>query len=711
MKNLFLTFICLFVFVGVFAQDMSKVDVSKLTPEQIEMYNKYMSKGTETSSKNNSVAGLTEDRRMENDSLKLDKKFLKSKIFGSYLFDTQRLTFEPKLNIPTPPNYILGTYDEVLVDISGLYEANYKLKISPEGNIRIPNVGQVKVSGRTIEDATRKIKNEISKYYQGVSSGQTHVNVSLGNIRSIRVIVVGDAVRPGTYTLPSLATAFNALYACGGPNETGSMRNIKVVRSGKTIANLDVYGILSEGVDVNDVPLQDGDIIRIEPYKTRIFIDGAVKRSGLFEGLPNESLQRILNFAGGFSEKADKSKIRVFRYSETGRSVVDVKSSQFNSFIPESGDSAFVSTMFEAKEGYEVTVSGEVKKPGKFLLTENARLKDLLLRSQGFTEAAFTDSVEIIRSIKKMDVLDHSNDKSLVIKVNVDRNLLNISEANNLLLEPGDQVVVRRIPGFEDIRMIRVEGEVKFPGSYNIENKTERISDVLIRAGGVTDYAYSAGAFLIRSETSNEIEQKLNQIIRSNSLNQLGKKQNKSIDLNMLKNSGSNAVESIEVADSLQKKLSGFDVVDKVFKEENVVGIDVDFIMKNRGSASDLKLEEEDIIYIPREQQTVKVLGQVLFPTIVCYNSNYRLKDYVISAGGFADNASKNNIFVLHSNGSVKGTKKFLFFRKYPKIEPGSQVVIPEKPIELKNKMTAGETVGMLTTISSMLLLIYTLLK
>jgi polysaccharide biosynthesis/export protein len=715
MKKRYLILISLFVTTWSFAQNMSNVDLTKLSPEQIQMYKQYTTKNSGSTTSNLSDYEVVGQRGLADDSLKQDDRLVekktKSRVFGMGIFNSQKLTFEPKLNIATPQNYILGTYDEVLVDISGLYDANYKLKVSPEGNIRIPNVGQIKVSGRTIEDATRRIKSEISKYFQGVSSGETHVNVSLGNIRSIKVMVVGEAVKPGTYTLPSLATAFNVLYACGGPTESGSMRSIKVVRAGKIIGSLDVYGMLIDEIAVNDIALQDGDIIRIEPYKNRIYVDGSVKRPGTFETLMGENLQKVLNFAGNFSEKADKSKIRIFRYTKDGRTVVDVTANQLANYIPDAGDSVYVSTMYEQKIGGRVTVSGAVKKPGKYLLSENAHLKDILLKAQGFTDIAYTDSIEIIRSVKNLGDLSRDEDKSLVIKVNVAKDLLNIDEKNNPQLEDGDQVVVRKLPGFEDIRMVRVEGEVKLPGTYNIKNKSERISDVLARTGGLTNYAYAAGAFLIRSESTNEIEQKLNQIIRTNSLNQLGKKQNKSIDLNMLKNSGSNALESVEAADSLQKKLSGQDAIEKMFSSENVVGVDIDFIMKNIGSAYDLKLEEGDIIYVPREQQTVKVLGQVLFPTIVCYNKNYRLKDYVLDAGGFADNASKKNIFVLYANGSVKGTKKFLFFRSYPRIEPGAQLVIPEKPVEIKNKMTAGETVGMLTTISSMLVLIYTLLK
>ena len=696
----------IFISLGIFSQDLNNIDLSKLNPEQIELYKKYInSKSGDNISGSNIIS--TEKRGLSTDSLKSENNRLyNSEIFGSYLFNTQNLTFEPKLNIPTPTKYILGAYDEVLIDISGLYETNFKLKVNTEGSIRIPNVGPVKVSGLTIEDASKKIRNEVSKFFQGISSGETRVNISLGNIRSISVIVVGNAVRPGTYTLPSLATAFNALYACGGPNETGSMRDIKVIRKGKTVASLDVYGILADGIPTNDIALQDGDVIRIEPYKTRVYIEGAVKQSGIFEGLPHENLQQYLNFTGGFSEKADKNKIGVFRYTEAGRTVSYVPYSLFKSFIPESGDSVFVNSMFQDKDEYTVTITGAVRNPGTFKLTENISLKDLLARANGFTEMALTDSVEIVRAIKNSESLQKNENKSVVFKIKANRNISEISTSDNFLLENGDQVIIRNTPGFENIRMIRVEGEVNLPGTYNIKNKSERVSDVIERSGGFTQYAFPANAYLIRIDKLNDVEQKLNKIVRGNTINQLKKNQNKSLDLNTLKSLGSNSA----LVDSMQKNISGNDVAEKLFSNENVVGLNLDFIMKNKGSRYDLKLEEGDIIYIPREQQTVKISGQVLFPTIVCYDENFKLEDYVLNSGGFTSNASKKSIFVLYSNGNVKGTKSFLFLKKYPDIEPGAQIIIPEKPLELKSKLTIGETVGLLTSTTSMMVLIYTLI-
>lgn len=712
MRKLKIIFFSLSIILSVFAQDLNKVDLSKLTPEQVAMYKKYMATSGTVSSTAVSDYEKSIPRKLSNDSLDLiTPKITKNKIFGSYLFNSQHLTFEPELNIPTPSNYVLGTYDEVLVDISGLYEANYKLKVNTEGNIRIPNVGPLKVAGRTIEDATRKIRTEISKVYQGIASGETRVNISLGNIRSIRVTVVGEAIRPGNYTLPSLATAFNAIYACGGPNEIGSMRNIKVIRSGKVVASLDVYGFLIDNLQIHNIALHDDDIIRIEPYQTRVKVGGAVKREGIFEGKSGENIQEFINYSGGFLDEANKTKVTVFRITDNGKTSIDVPTEMFKSFVPQSGDSLGIATHFENKQEYKVTISGAVNMPGEYYLSENIKLKDLLVRAKGFTEMALKDSIELIRAIKDSKNLQNTDTKSIVLKYNVDDELNILNADNEVYLQNGDQVVVRTIPGFEDVRMVRVEGEIKLPGNYNIRNKSERVSDLIKRAGGFTNYAYPASAYLIRSETPDEIERKLNKIVQKNTLNQLENKQSGYIDANLLKASGANSIDALGAVDSLQKKLSGAGVADKIFNVEGVVGLNLEEIMENQGCKSDLKLEPGDIVYIPREQQMVHVLGQVLFPTIICYDNNFKLKDYVMNSGGFAERANKNNIFVLYANGNVLGTKSFLGFKTYPKIEPGSRIIIPEKPIEIKNKLTIGETVGILSSTTSVLVLVYTLLR
>lgn len=811
MNRIKLAFLTLLMVSSLAAQDLSK-----LSPQQLEAYKKYTSGKASTTTANaqeefeertlinedGEKPKKTEDNELTANSAKkkysnrLTPKEPVSNVFGSQLFSKENLTFEPKLNIATPTNYVLGTYDEVMVDISGLYEASYKLKVSPEGTIRIPNVGPVKVAGSTIENATRAIRNQVAKIYMGVSSGETHVNVSLGNIRSIRVSVVGEATRPGSYTLPSLATAFNALYACGGPNAIGSMRDIKVIRANKVVANLDVYSYLFDGVLSENVGLRDGDIIKVEPYVNRVTIDGAVKHPAVFETTRNETLQQLVRYAGGFADNAYKLKLTVLRLNATGKTVVDVTDKQLSSFKLLSGDSCFVSStainkydnrvdltgavlhpgtyaleagltvkqllekagglkedaflnmayvnrkqpnqipeiigfnlgdvlkgaandvllqkddsvviksLFDYREEQMVEVMGAVNEPGKFKFVENITLKDVIFKAKGFKAMALTDSVELVRVIRDPEQLLNTNERTIVFKFALDKDLNFKKGVSDMVLQNGDRIIVRTIAGYEEVRMVKVEGEVIKPGSYNIINKAERISDVIKRAGGFTRYAYPLGAFLIRTEKATGVEQRLNALTKENTKKQLQSKKDNKLDATLLKTAGA-AATGLAEKDSLQKSTQ----VDKIYKNEGVVGINLEEIMKHPGSKNDFFLEEDDNIYIPRELQTVRVMGEVLFPTYVGYQKGMSLGKYINNAGGFSLQAEKKKVFVLYANGTAKSTSRFMWIRSYPKIQPGARIIVPEKPAEIKNKMSPAENIAVLTSITSVVALIYSMLK
>jgi len=802
MNRIKLAFLTLLMVSSLAAQDLSK-----LTPQQLEAYKKYTSgKGSTTT---NAPAEFQERTLINEDgempeTAEADQQVKKTvaptaptetgTIFGSQLFSKENLTFEPKLNLATPTNYVLGTYDEVMVDISGLYEASYKLKVAPEGTIRIPNVGPVKVAGSTIENATRAIRNQVAKIYMGVSSGETHVNVSLGNIRSIRVSVVGEATRPGSYTLPSLATAFNALYACGGPDSIGSMRDIKVIRDNKVVANLDVYSYLFDGVLSENVGLREGDIIKVEPYVNRVTMSGAVKHPAVFETTRNESLQQLVRYAGGFADNAYKAKLTVLRLNATGKTVVDVTDKQMSSFKLMSGDSCFVSTtainkydnrvdltgavlhpgtyalelgltvkqlvekagglkedaflnmayvnrkqlnqipeiigfnlgdvlkgaandillqkddsvviksLFDYREEQVVEVMGAVNEPGKFKFVENMTLKDVIFKANGFKAMAMTDSVELVRVIRDPEQLLNTNERTIVFKFALDKELNFKKGVSDMVLQNGDRIIVRTIAGYEDVRMVKVEGEVIKPGSYNIINKAERISDVIKRTGGFTRYAYPLGAFLIRTEKATGIEQRMNELMKENTKKQLQSKKDNQLDVMMLKTA---ALTKIAMKDSLQKAAQ----LDKIYKNEGIVGINLEEIMQHPGGKKDFLLEEDDNIYVPRELQTVRVVGEVLFPTYVGYQKGMSLGKYIDNAGGFSLQAEKKKVFVLYANGTAKSTNRFMWIRFYPKIQPGARIIVPEKPVELKTKLSPAENIAVLTSVTSVVALIYSMLK
>ena len=797
MRKITLFICCLFAVLNLQSQDLSKIDLSKLTPEQVAMYKQYMATKGGAAAPTTTPVDVNVDRTNIQTTAPVNSG---SPIYGAYIFNTQNLTFEPKLDIATPTNYIIGVNDEIVIDISGLYEANYKLKVSPEGNIRIPNIGPVRVSGKSIEEATSKIRNEIAKVYQGVSSGETKVNITLGSIRSIRVTIVGDATRPGTYTLPSLATAFNAVYACGGPTEAGSMRQIRVIRNNKTITIIDVYKFLQDGIIENNVILHDDDVIKFEPVKNRVTLTGSLKHTGKFETLDGETLNDLIKYAGGFKEDAYTELATVVRIADNQKKVIDVPSNQFKNFkilpgdeytfsgilnkfsnrvditgsvnrpgiyelkdgltvsqlvqkanglkedaflnrafitrlrenqIPEvlsfnlgeilngkntdiilqKDDRVEIKSLFEYRQNFNVSIAGEVQAPGTFPWVENLTLLDLISKAKGFTIAAATDSVELIRIIKDKDLLSQSNQKTVVKKFKIDKNLIAENSEGNIVLENGDQVVVRKISGYEGIRMVKVEGEVLRPGSYNIISKGDYISDLIKRSGGLTKYAYAEGAFLIRNQKFDESQQKLNTFMTENASTQLKKSSSSSIDANLMQQVGLNNLKDITAIDSLQMKLTGTTVLEEIGNTEGLVGINLKKIMQNPKGRFDLKLEEGDVIYIPRELQTVRIIGEVYFPTYVKFQRGLCVKDYLSNAGGASSKANKYKIFVLYPNGTSKSTKNFLGFRMYPKILPGSQIIVPQKQIQITQKMTPGETITVLTSTVSMAALVYSIVS
>lgn len=672
-------------------------------------------------------------------------------VFGSHLFNNKNMSFEPNTNLATPRNYQIGPGDELIVDVFGMSENTMRLKVSPEGIIRIPNVGQVPVGGQTIENAEKNIQKRLTSIYSTINSGQTRVAVSLGNIRSIKVFIVGEAQRPGTYTLSSLSSVFNALYACGGPSTTtGSMRNIKVMRGDKEVASVDLYGFLLKGQMENNITLQDQDVVYIPTYTNRVSVKGSVKHNGLFEMKDGETLTDLISFCGGFTDDAYVDRISVIRNSENERSVADIQKELFSSFIPKSGDefsidkildrfsnrvqihggvfrpgiyalsqsmtlkdlvdkadglkenaymqrasilrlkddltpeliSFNVSDLIDGKYNIElkkedvvtigsnedferdkqVSIYGQVLEPGSFPFYENMTLKDLIFMAKGFTEYAAMDRIEVTRRVLNEEKLKGENEKIEVFTLSIDKDLK--SDGEDFLLMPKDVVSVRILEGLEDLSSMQVLGEVRLPGSYAIISKKERISDVMKRAGGFSSFAYPKAAFLIRNSKRSTAERMR--------------------DLKLIE-ALSNMADGDEKEDLKKSLLSRTDMV----------GIELQNIIDHPGSETDLFIEKGDIIFVSKQLQTVSISGAVQVPGMAVYTGR-SFRKYVSMSGGFSQNADKKHSYVAYANGSVAATKRFLWIKSYPKMEPGAHIYVPEKP---KEESHAKENITFMTSV------------
>lgn len=698
---------------------------------------------------------------------------LQAKNFGFEVFNNNRITFEPNLRLPTPANYKLAADDELLIDVSGISEASYRLKVSPEGTIRVPLVGAIVVSGLTIEQARRVITQKFaSSIYTNIKTGGTKVDINLGNIRSIKVTIIGEATVSGTYTLPSLASVYNALYACGGPNANGSFRNIQVIRNSVVVSTIDVYQYSLTGSRKNDVRLMDDDVIKISPYAVRVELKGEVKKPGIYDVAKGETLAQIIAYANGFTDNAYTDKIQIFKNTSKERQVTTISKSEIGTTIPKSGDTyiigkilnrfanrisiagavyrpgeyelhegmtlsqlinqadglredAFTSratlhrlkadlspelisfnvvqllqglvpdiklqredrltiySKFDLKEGYFVSIEGEVSNPGYFLYEQGMSVQDLVLMAGGLKEAASIKHVEISRRIKNASSDSSSIQTAIIYKENISPNLKDSATYSALSLEPFDEVTIHPAPGYYAQKNAVIEGEALYTGKYTLEAKSERISDLVKRAGGITKEAYLKGAVLVRSKNLSKTELANNQQGIFNLL-----KQN---------------VQAGVSTEILQQQLNFTSQ-----KTSENVDIDLQKILDSPGSQYDLLLNDGDTLRVPKQLQTVRVSGEVLYPVLVRYDEEYSFKDYISKAGGFSERSSRIRPYVVYANGSVSGTKHFLFFRNYPVLKPGAEVFVPVK--RQRERLRTGELVTVGATLVTMLAVIFNFL-
>jgi len=702
---------------------------------------------------------------------------LKPKVFGSDLFKkNENPTFEPNLRMATPKSYVIGPDDELLVDISGDNEANYKLKVSPDGTIRLQYVGLISLGGLSIEQATSKIRNSMNGTYPGLRSGRTKVAVTLGNIRSIKVTIVGEVVKPGSYTIPSLYTAFNVLYESGGPNTNGSFRKIQVIRNNVVVSTIDVYDFLLNGVQRNNIRLQDQDVINVPVYQTRVEIAGEVKRPALYEVLNTETLEDVIRFAGGFSNQAYTAQIKVLQNTNRERKIADIQSDSYVKYNPLNGDKYIVdaildrfenrveikgavfregqyeldkgltlkglilkanglkedaflnrayisrlnadntqalisfdlskiisglepdillqredkitiSSLFELRDEYKVTVQGEVRYPGMFKYADSISIGDVIQMAGGFKEGATPNRIEVSRRVKNSDATSTSATTAEVFTINVDPMLKILGP--KFILKPFDMISVRNSEGYQVQKQVKIEGEVLYPGTYTITNKNEKISDLIKRAGGLTPLAYSDGASLKRPGA-----EKINPGDR-NAIDNQEEEDKKYLNLKRVQESG--------VKDTLKKE------IELRLIQSDLVGIDLRRILRSTKSKYDLIVEDGDVIRIPRQLQTVKVTGEVLNPNSIVYSSGKSFKQYINGAGGFTTNALRGGAYIKYANGSVEAASRFLFFNNYPQVKPGAEILVPKRAE--RERLTAQSWIGISTAFASLAAIVVTLLR
>jgi len=381
------------------------------------------------------------------------------KIFGFNIFNSENLTFEPSANIPTPKNYTLGAGDQLAVTVWGASQSHLSLPIDQNGAVTIPDVGPVFLSGMTFEKAQMLIKNRLTSIYSGMA-GQypnTWAEISLGGLRSIKVNVLGEINAPGTYTLPSTASAFNALYLSGGPNENGSFREIRLIRDGETVKTIDVYDFLINANPASNFQLRDQDILFVPTSKTLVQITGQVKRGGYFEIAAGEKVSDLIRFAGGFAEGAYRGKLSLERNNHREREVHDIPESLFSAFALENGDLVRADSILN-RFSNRVAIKGAVLHPGNYELVQGMKLSDLIKKADGLSENAFMNRGLISRLRE-----DHTPEN-----ISFDLNEV-MGGKTDILLNKEDEVTIRSIFEMREARKVNIIGEIQKPQAFDFQ--------------------------------------------------------------------------------------------------------------------------------------------------------------------------------------------------------------------------------------------------
>ena len=680
----------------------------------------------------------------------------KRKIFGHDIFNNEDLTFESSMNLATPQNYRLGPGDEVNIDIWGASQESITETISPDGYVTVEDVGLIQLGGLTVSQAKAKLKSVLGARYQSSS-----IELTLGQTRTVTISVIGEVKVPGTYTLSAFSTVYNALYMAGGPNDIGTLRNIKVYRGGRLLSTVDVYDFLLNGHLTGDVRLQDNDIVTVGPYEALVNITGKIKRPMFYEMKRSESAATLLRYAGGFTGDAYTKAIRINRKAGQMYSVFNVGEFDLNSFKLMDEDSVSVDSTLNRYQNM-VEVRGAVFRPGRYQVGGHiSTVKALIEAADGLTENAIAQHA-VMHRMKK--------DRSLEVK-SIDVLGILEGEIPDVELQNEDVLYIGSREEEKNDQTITIHGEVNYPGIYKFASN-ETIEDLVLQAGGLTNAASLAKVDVSRRIVEpNALEAgdtlafsysfRLNPdftipqgeepftlqpydevyIRRSPNYNE---QQNVTVEGEVqfrgnytLTSSRQRLSEIIKQAGGLTKRAypEGAKLLRQMTPEERElmetmlrtaqrnsgndsidvkklltlttfpVAIELDKALAAPGSDDDPYLREGDRIVVPRFTSTVSINGEVLYPNTVRYKAGENADYYLDLAGGVSSTGKRSRTIIIYMNGMVAKAD-----RKH-KPKPGCQIVVPTKSrrrgIGLTEWLSIGTTsasVGtMIATIANLL--------
>ena len=773
-KKFFLVLVSVMASAGVYAQSAAEIQMAKqlakqqgYSDAQIEaMMGQYNKGGNSQEATVQSVdrnAAAREQMQMAKSAAPTQSSGTET-IYGHNLFKNKSLNFVPSYNIPTPANYKLSAGDEVVIDIWGDAISNITATISPDGSINVPNLGPVYLAGQTVEKAEKSLKAYLSKIYSGIAQDEptTFVKLALGKTKTVTVNVVGDVEKPGSYTLPALSTIASAMYLAEGPNDLGTIRAINLYRNGKLVSSFDVYEFIAKGTFNSNVKLEDNDVISVAPYAGVVTVSGGVKRPMKYEVKPGETLDKVLAYAGGFSDAAFADKVHVDRKVTGAQSGAvgesfDVMAEKYNAFEVKDGDVITVNVNANQFKN-RVEIAGAVWHPGTYAITpETTTLKQLIMAAGGLKDDAHTDKGFIVRYGENRQ------------KEQVSFSLKNvILGSENITLAPDDSVQIFSSTELQPKLTVKIYGEVNNPANNTFDYRGGMtIGDLILMAGGLNEAATLSKVEVARRMPKTGAESSSDVVAEVLSYNLLKNPADADVKLQpfdivfVRKDVAFNPQQAVTVQGEVNypgtyvvekstvrlsdiiSRASGFsneayvkgakltrtltkeefdrlkiamdiakkEVEDSTALEEMTIGesytvaIDMEKAMANPGSVADVILRAGDVISVPAYNSTVKISGAVLYPNTVAFDPKKNWNYYISNAGGVSKDGLKRKVYIVHMNGSVatKGDANF-------KVQPGTEIIVPAK-----NRQDGGQNLasimGIATSTASLAAMVTTIIN
>jgi polysaccharide export outer membrane protein len=563
--------------------------------------------------------------------------------FGYDVFQKPASTFAPVTNVPVGPDYVVGPGDCFTITLWGRVNAQYNVEVNRDGSIILPEIGVLNVAGMTFAAMQDYLQDQLSR-----KQTDFKMAVTMGRLRTIKVFVVGEARTPGSYTVSSLSTVINALFAAGGPSKNGSLRDIRVSRSGRQPIKVDLYKFLLGGDKEGDVRLQDGDTIFIPVIGPVVGVVGNVKRPAIYEMDKPTTLREALDLAGGVNYAGWLRQVQISRVENHQRRVVV----DFNVAEPQKvADQAAANTIIHDGDVIKVfgvsmleqnkrsaMISGEVYRPGEYRFTKGMTLSDLLDFAGGLRKNAYLKDAELTRR-----QISQNGMQTKIIDINLEK-VLAKDPSQNIELEDYDNLIVREIPQLEFDRIAIISGEVMFPGVYPVM-KGETLSSLIERAGGFTDKAYLRGAVFTRESAKVIQKRRLDDLINK-------------IEETVLAGAGREISGAID-AETAQVQAEGLRAKKELLSKLRTTKIDGRVVIKLsaldkfKGSEYDVEMEKGDKLFIPETPGIVSVVGEVFNPTSLLYEKDRTVAYYLQKVGGPTKEADKKQIAIIKADGSV----------------------------------------------------------